>query len=63
MSLKIEGRMKSPEYVAMVVSDYRWHLMQSGTGNQVDTKNASRDLFLHLIAVYQGYLFENATPL
>jgi putative protease len=59
MSLKIEGRMKSPEYVAMVVSSYRMALDAIGNGEPSDTKKASQDLYLAFNRGFtQGYLFK-----
>ena len=58
ISLKIEGRMKSPEYVAMVVSKYRMELDAIGNGEPGDTKNALQDLYLAFNRGFtQGYLF------
>ena len=58
ISLKIEGRMKSPEYVAMVVSNYRLALDAIGNGEPFDTKKAFQDLYLAFNRGFtQGYLF------
>jgi U32 family peptidase len=58
ISLKIEGRMKSPEYVAMVVSQYRMALDAIGNGEPYDTKKASQDLYLAFNRGFtKGYLF------
>ena len=58
ISLKIEGRMKSPEYVAMVVSKYRMALDAIGTGEPCDTKEAFQDLYLAFNRGFtSGYLF------
>ena len=43
-SLKIEGRMKSPEYVAIVVSTYRRALDAAAAGTFVPDKAVERDL-------------------
>ncbi len=59
ISLKIEGRMKSPEYVAMVVSEYRRELDAIGNGEPRDTKNALQDLYLAFNRGFtKGHLFE-----
>jgi U32 family peptidase len=59
MSLKIEGRMKSPEYVAMVVSNYRLALDAIGNGEPFDTKKAFQDLYLAFNRGFtHGYLFK-----
>ncbi len=59
ISLKIEGRMKSPEYVAMVVSKYRRELDAIGNGEPGDTKNALQDLYLAFNRGFtKGHLFE-----
>ena len=58
ISLKIEGRMKSPEYVATVVSKYRMALDAIGTGATSDTQEALQDLYLAFNRGFtQGYLF------
>jgi putative protease len=58
ISLKIEGRMKSPEYVAMVVSKYRMALDAIGSGEPCDTKKAIQDLYLAFNRGFtSGYLF------
>jgi putative protease len=58
ISLKIEGRMKSPEYVAMVVSKYRMALDAIGNGEPCDTKKALQDLYLAFNRGFtKGYLF------
>ena len=58
ISLKIEGRMKSPEYVAMGVSKYRMELDAIGNGEPGDTKNALQDLYLAFNRGFtKGYLF------
>jgi len=59
MSLKIEGRMKSPEYVAMVVSSYRMALDAIRNGEPFDTKKAFQDLYLAFNRGFTpGYLFK-----
>jgi putative protease len=58
ISLKIEGRMKSPEYVATVVSKYRMALDTIGAGTPGDTKEALQDLYLAFNRGFtSGYLF------
>lgn len=57
-SLKIEGRMKSPEYVAIVVSTYRRALDAATAGTFVPDKAAERDLMLAFNRGFtRGYLF------
>ncbi|MFA5332037.1 MAG: DUF3656 domain-containing protein [Methanoregula sp.] len=57
-SLKIEGRMKSPEYVATVVSTYRRALDAVRAGTFVPDKDAERDLLLAFNRGFtKGYLF------
>lgn len=57
-SLKIEGRMKSPEYVATVVSTYRRALDAAAAGSFVPNKAAERDLVLAFNREFtRGYLF------
>jgi putative protease len=57
-SLKIEGRMKSPEYVAIVVSSYRRALDAAATGMFVPEEAAVRDLALAFNRGFtRGYLF------
>jgi putative protease len=57
-SLKIEGRMKSPEYVAIVVSTYRRALDAAAAGTFVPDKAAERDLMLAFNRGFtRGYLF------
>ncbi|MDD1693707.1 MAG: DUF3656 domain-containing protein [Methanoregula sp.] len=46
VSLKIEGRMKSPEYVAIVVSTYRRALDAIAAGTWAPSEEAYRDLLL-----------------
>ncbi len=69
-SLKIEGRMKQPEYVAGVVSVYRRYLdgcLEGRRAGQWDGKQLKkdkeflRDLF-HRGGFSQGYLIENPGP-
>jgi putative protease len=58
ISLKIEGRMKSPEYVAMVVSKYRIALDAIGKGERCDDEKAMQDLHLAFNRGFtKGYLF------
>jgi putative protease len=58
ISLKIEGRMKSPEYVGTVVSKYRMALDAIGAGATSDTKEALQDLYLAFNRGFtSGYLF------
>jgi putative protease len=57
-SLKIEGRMKSPEYVAIVVSTYRKALDAIAAGTWVPSDAAGRDLLLAFNRGFTaGYLF------
>lgn len=57
-SLKIEGRMKSPEYVATVVSVYRRALDAIACGTFVPSPEAERDLLLAFNRGFtEGYLF------
>ena len=57
-SLKIEGRMKSPEYVAMVVSTYRRALDAIATGTWEPSWEAYRDLLMAFNREFtDGYLF------
>jgi putative protease len=57
-SLKIEGRMKSPEYVAIVVSTYRRALDAAAAGTFVPDEAAIRDLLLAFNRGFtRGYLF------
>ena len=57
-ALKIEGRMKSPEYVAVVVSTYRRALDAIAGGTWQPDDSAMRDLFLAFNREFtQGYLF------
>ncbi|MDD5143692.1 DUF3656 domain-containing protein [Methanoregula sp.] len=57
-SLKIEGRMKSPEYVAMVVSTYRRALDAIATGTWEPSREAYRDLLMAFNREFtDGYLF------
>lgn len=58
ISLKIEGRMKSPEYVAVVVSTYRRALDAIRTGDWKPDPEAERDLLLAFNRGFtNGYLF------
>ena len=58
VSLKIEGRMKSPEYVAIVVSTYRRALDAIAAGNWKPSPEAERDLFMAFNRGFtSGYLF------
>ena len=58
ISLKIEGRMKSPEYVAMVVSTYRKALDAIAEGKSAASKDAVQDLSLAFNrGLTEGYLF------
>ncbi len=58
VSLKIEGRMKSPEYVALVVSTYRRALDAIAAGTRVPDPQAERDLLLAFNRGFTpGYLF------
>ena len=43
-SLKIEGRMKNPDYVYGVVSIYRYALDQLAAGNEIDDEKLEHDL-------------------
>jgi U32 family peptidase len=57
-SLKIEGRMKSPEYVAIVVSTYRKALDAIAAGTWKPSDTAERDLLLAFNRGFTGgYLF------
>lgn len=57
-SLKIEGRMKSPEYVAMVVSTYRRALDAIAAGSWEPSREAYRDLLMAFNREFtDGYLF------
>jgi U32 family peptidase len=57
-SLKIEGRMKSPEYVAIVVSTYRRALDAIAAGFWQPSDTAIRDLLLAFNRGFStGYLF------
>ena len=58
VSLKIEGRMKSPEYVAVVVSTYRRALDAIAAGDWKPAPEAERDLLLAFNRGFtRGYLF------
>ncbi|MCU0631244.1 MAG: U32 family peptidase, partial [Methanoregulaceae archaeon] len=58
ISLKIEGRMKSAEYVAMVVSTYRKALDAFQEGRSVASKDAVQDLSrVFNRGLTEGYLF------
>jgi putative protease len=58
VSLKIEGRMKSPEYVAVVVSTYRRALDAIAAGKWKPSPEAERDLLLAFNRGFtSGYLF------
>jgi putative protease len=58
VSLKIEGRMKSPEYVAVVVSTYRRALDAIAAGAWKPVPEAERDLLLAFNRGFtSGYLF------
>jgi putative protease len=60
ISLKIEGRMKSPEYVSMVVSTYRKALDAIAAGKEYRTPEALQDLRLAFNRGFSsGYLFGN----
>jgi putative protease len=60
VSLKIEGRMKSPEYVAVVVSTYRRALDAIVAGNWKPAPEAERDLLLAFNRGFtSGYLFSD----
>jgi len=57
-SLKIEGRMKSPEYVAMVVSTYRRALDAIAAGTWEPLREDYRDLLMAFNREFtDGYLF------
>jgi U32 family peptidase len=57
-SLKIEGRMKSPEYVAIVVSTYRRALDAIAAGTWKPSDTTERDLLLAFNRGFTGgYLF------
>ena len=57
-SLKIEGRMKSPEYVAVVVSAYRRALDAIAAGNMSSSHNEMNNLLLAFNRGFTaGYLF------
>ncbi|AGB02635.1 DUF3656 domain-containing U32 family peptidase [Methanoregula formicica] len=57
-SLKIEGRMKSPEYVAMVVSTYRRALDAIAAGTWEPSREDYRDLLMAFNREFtDGYLF------
>ncbi|HVP95918.1 U32 family peptidase [Methanoregula sp.] len=57
-ALKIEGRMKSPEYVAIVVSMYRRALDAAAAGTFVPDEGEVRDLALAFNRGFtRGYLF------
>ena len=61
VSLKIEGRMKSPEYVAIVVSTYRRALDAIAAGKEYKSIGAYQDLHLAFNRGYTlGYLFEKS---
>jgi putative protease len=58
VSLKIEGRMKSPEYVAIVVSVYRKALDAIASGNRAVEDAGRRDLLAAFNREFtSGYLF------
>ena len=58
VSLKIEGRMKSPEYVAIVVSTYRRALDAVAAGKAYKSPEALQDLCLAFNRGFtSGYLF------
>jgi putative protease len=58
ISLKIEGRMKSAEYVAIVVSTYRRALDAAAAGTFVPDKAVERDLVLAFNREFtRGYIF------
>lgn len=58
VSLKIEGRMKSPEYVAVVVSTYRRALDAIAAGKWTPLPEAEQDLHLAFNRGFtRGYLF------
>jgi len=57
-SLKIEGRMKKPEYVAIVVRHYRNALDNIMKGKELDTPNAAYELESAFNREFtEGYLF------
>jgi putative protease len=59
VSLKIEGRMKSPEYVSIVVSTYRRALDAIAAGKAYKTSEALQDLYLAFNRGFtSGHLFE-----
>ncbi|NMB79137.1 MAG: U32 family peptidase [Methanomicrobiales archaeon] len=59
-SLKIEGRMKSPEYVAIVVSTYRRAIDAILAGSWEPSADAERDLLLAFNRGFtRGYLFHD----
>jgi len=59
-SLKIEGRMKSPEYVAVVVSTYRQALDAIAAGSWQPSDARERDLLLAFNRGFtDGYLFSH----
>jgi U32 family peptidase len=58
ISLKIEGRMKSPEYVSVVISTYRRALDAIAAGKAYKSPEAFRDLLLAFNRGFtSGYLF------
>jgi putative protease len=58
VALKIEGRMRSPEYVAVVVSTYRRALDAVAAGDWTPDPHAERDLLLAFNRGFtNGYLF------
>jgi U32 family peptidase len=60
VSLKIEGRMKSPEYVAVVVSTYRRALDAVAAGNKKPVTGSEQDLLLAFNRGFTGgYLFDD----
>lgn len=61
VSLKIEGRMKSPEYVSIVISTYRQALDAIAAGNVSKSPGAFQDLRLTFNRGFtSGYLFEKS---
>jgi len=59
VSLKIEGRMKSPEYVAIVTAAYRQALDAIAEGREPDQEGAMEDLALAFNRGFtDGYLFK-----
>ncbi len=61
VSLKIEGRMKSAEYVSIVVSTYRRALDAAVRGVFVPEETSTRDLFLAFNRGFtRGHLFGNS---